>query len=145
MADTVKQTLMTAFLDSIKSVPEVKAAYRVKSSPIALDNVPFPAVYLWDEAESITRKFPNLAVSKLTVALYVFIALSPAGPESFNETGDRLQARVHDALVAAGQGVTKTMMIHEIRVTKDFPNDSLGVLKIDFEISFSYPWGRASG
>lgn len=145
MADTIKKTLMAAFLDDIKAIPEIKAAYRVKSSPINLDNVPLPAVFLWDTAESITRKFPELAVSKLTVTLFLFIALSPAGPESFNDTGDRLQGLLYDALVAAGERVTQTMMIHEIRVTKDFPNDSLGVLKIDFDISFSYPWGRASG
>lgn len=142
---TIKSQVMAAIKAELETITALKSVKRMQAANIDLDRVPKPALYLWDEREEIVRKIKVVSQARLTLTMFLFIELTPAGLESFNAIADSLQGEIEAAI--EGLINPETGLLHSLEsesISKEFPDDKLACLIMEFVIVYGHTWGAPS-
>ena len=140
---TIKAQIMAALETALAAIPEVMTVERIRAAATDLDNMKKPVVCIYDDQEDTTIK-PGRVENKLRIILGVFITLTPAGRSSFNAAADLLQGKIQDALVNNATLKGLLNFIGPQGITKTFPNDTLGMLTLIYQLNYAHNMGDAT-
>lgn len=147
MADLpIKTQIMVALGEVLETITELKTVNRFKGKPIDLDVVPLPALYFYDDNETRERnnRLQN-GVINLVMAVFMPIPVDDLGSQKFSDDADIIQAKVHGVLFGADNLLPKlgVIMIQEVQVNKDYPNDEYGILILQLTLTYTHKFGDA--
>lgn len=143
MALTVRTKLLAELKVALEEISLLKRVVFAEARTLDISNVPLPALYWWDDRETITKKLADVAVSKMVLVTWVFVGLPLSGKATLTDLGSEILGEIHDAIMAATGASNIALKINSVTVQKLFPSDNLGVIDIEFEIEYAHPWGEA--
>jgi hypothetical protein len=144
MADTpVKTLVMIEIGTALQTITELKKVFRWKDLPIELDNITCPSLYFYEGGPEKRTGRNRLMVGDLHLYVDVYVNVPPKGYQDFSDEMDILQAKISNVMHTSQNLRRKVIEYSEGPVRKLYPNDILGLLRMEFFITYAHKAGDA--
>ena len=141
MAEPVKTLILRAIADAVKTIPMVGTVRRNPPTTPKRETAIFPAVWIYDDAESKRRRNQYLMNSfVLQVETYFF-----ADDDEASDKADLIDCEVYKKLTSDAtikQFITDTIEPEEASsTTKQFLDEFMAVVVSRYNVKYAHAWG----
>jgi hypothetical protein len=141
----IKTLVMQAIGTSLSTITDFKSVNRWRNAPVDLENRLMPCLFFYEVAESPLPR-NRLMMNELRLVFDVYVDVPPHGYEDFTDDMDYLEALIHNAVFSiANKNVLKGLVLEcqQGPIRKDYPNDIVGLLRMEFYITYGHSMGNA--